>query len=150
MHKVIMSGGDNYSGEWRSWSLSYPVEITDGGRSKSKRPRQSNDCTVRAIAIAMGLDYDDAYDWLAAEGRESWSRFNIDEFLKDRGARKISFPAVKGKPRMNPATFCKEFPKGRYICNVAKHVFAVVDGVVHDAFENRPNRCIYTAYEISA
>ena len=97
----------------------------------------------------MGWDYDDAYDWLAAEGRESWRGFNIEEFLKDRGARKISFPAVKGKPRMNPATFCKEFPKGRYICHVAKHVFAVVDGVVHDAFENRPNRCIYTAYEIS-
>jgi hypothetical protein len=36
----------------------------DGDRQRSKRPRQRNDCTVRAIAIACALSYDSAYDLL--------------------------------------------------------------------------------------
>lgn len=35
---------------------------SDAGRSESRRPRQKNDCTVRALALALELRYDDAYD----------------------------------------------------------------------------------------
>lgn len=41
----------------------------DAGRSASRRPRQKNDCTVRALALARGLTYDEAYDTLKAAGR---------------------------------------------------------------------------------
>lgn len=51
---------------------------------------------------------------------------------------------------MNPATFVSRFPRGRFICQAARHVFAVVDGVVIDEFENRADRCIYGAWEITA
>jgi len=149
MHTVKMSGMDHIDGETRYWGLSYPIRLTDGGKASSKRPRQSNDCTVRAVAIAFGWKYDDAYDWLSAEGRECGRGFHIDEFLAERGARKMSFPAIKGQRRMNPAAFCKQFPNGRYICRVAKHVFAVIDGVVHDSWEQRPDRCIYKAWDIT-
>jgi len=39
--------------------------------NSSKRPRQRNDCTVRAIAIACDFSYDSAYDLLKANGRRS-------------------------------------------------------------------------------
>jgi hypothetical protein len=49
---------------------------------------------------------------------------------------------------MSPALFVTQHPVGTYICRVAKHVFVVRDGVVLDEQENRPDRCIYTAWAI--
>jgi hypothetical protein len=128
----------------------YSWLCVDAGRAASKRPRQKNDCTVRALAIARGLPYDVAYDLLADAGRKCTKGFALPAWLnKQPWAKKIPFAAVKGERRMNPATFTQRFPRGRYICKVAKHVFAVVDGVVLDTFENAPDRCIYTAWEIA-
>lgn len=134
----------------RAQRLAYPWVCTDGGRASSSRPRQRNDCTVRALAIAGSLSYDDAYDLLKEAGRKCSRGFQFSAWLNRQGwAARISFPAVKGQRRMNPATFVQRFPKGRFICQVAKHVFAVIDGVVFDSFENRPDRCIYAAWEIT-
>ena len=129
--------------------LGYPWVCSDGGRSTSKRPRQHNDCTVRALAIACSLSYDDAYDLLKAAGRLCSRRFQFAPWLdRQAWAARISFPAVKGQQRMNPATFAQQFLQGRFICKAAKHVLVVIDGVVFDAIENRPDRCIYTAWKI--
>lgn len=127
----------------------YPWVQNDGGRSMSHRPKQKDDCTVRAMAITLARPYDMVYDMLAAAGRQCNWRFRIDDWLNVQPfARRFAFPAVKVERRMNPVAFCEAHPSGRYICRVAKHVFAVVDGVVHDAFENRSDRCIYTAWKI--
>lgn len=131
------------------YCLRYKWAHHDAGRSASRRPKQSNDCTVRAIALARGVPYDDAYDLLAAAGRKCNRGFHFKDWIKHQPwARKIPFPAIKGQPRMNPATFVEQFPVGTYICKVAKHIFVVKDGIVFDTFENRPDRCIYTAWHI--
>lgn len=129
--------------------LEYPMIFDDGGRSQSKRKRQDNDCTVKALAIACLVPYDYAYDLLASHGRKSHRGFALPHWLNSQAwCERLSFPGVKGERRMNPATFCQTYTQGRFICRVAKHVFAVVDGVVHDEFENRPDRCIYLAWRI--
>jgi hypothetical protein len=144
---IMMSVVDGLLG---GFTLSYPFINDDGGRSKSRRTKQTNDCTVRALAIALNIPYDCAYDTLAGEGRKCEKGFHLQKWLnKQAWAEKIAFQAIAGQPRMNPAHFCGEYVNGRYICRVAKHVFAVVDGTVHDMFENRPNRCIYTAWKIN-
>lgn len=131
--------------------MSYPYVFNDAGRSTSKRPRQKNDCTVRAFALTRGIAYDEAYDILKAAGRKCATSFNFGAWIKDQPfARKISFPAVKGNPRMNPPEFCRNFAKGRYIVRTAKHVFAVIDGFVHDDHVTYDARCIYAAWEINA
>ena len=146
------------SGVQSTWALSYPFILTDAGRSTSRRPKQKNDCTVRAVATVLGLSYDEVYDQMAHAGRQCNRRFHLLDWLESRNhdepghfvckTRRISFPAIKGKERMNLAEFCKQYPHGRYICRVAKHVFAVIDGVVYDTFENRCDRCVYLAWEI--
>jgi len=146
-HVVLMSG---VGFDGKRYGLSYRAILTDGGRAGSRRPRQSKDCTVRAVALARNIPYDAAYDLLHEAGRKCSRGFHVQRWLGDQAwATKIPFPAVKGQPRMNPATFTKQLPTGRFICRVAKHVFAVIDGVVHDSFENRPDRCIYTAWAIT-
>lgn len=127
----------------------YPFHRTDAGRSQSRRPRQVNDCTVRTLALARGLAYDEAYDLLRAEGRRCRKGFHLGVWLERQPwARRIAFPAIKGQARMNPSRFCQEHPKGTFVCRVAKHVFAVIDGVVHDTDPSPDGRCIYTAWEI--
>jgi len=121
----------------------------DAGRSKSRRPRQKNDCTVRALALARGLGYDDAYERLKAAGRDCGQRFDLGRWLGGQAwATKIPFPAIKGQPRMTPADFRRRYPVGTYICRVSKHVFVFIDGVVHDDAPLRDDRCIYTAWKI--
>jgi hypothetical protein len=127
----------------------YPWTRNDAGRRTSTRSKQKNDCTVRAIALARNMPYDEAYDMLAEAGRKCAKGFDIMTWLdQHEWATKIPFPAKKGESRMNPVEFAKQFPNGTYICRVAKHVYCVVDGVVFDTHRSRPNRCIYTAWRI--
>ena len=128
----------------------YPWLRTDAGRSNSARPKQKNDCTVRALALVRGFTYDEAYDTLANAGRKCSNGFHIGTWLERQpSVTKISFPAIKGQTRMNPVKFAEQFPKGRFICRTAKHVYAVIDGVALDTARSKPNRCIYNAWRIS-
>ena len=110
-----------------------PFTFDDGGRQRSKRPRQKNDCTVRAIAIACSISYDCAYDLLKANGRKCSRGIRLRPLLERALLNEyrfewIAFPAIKGYLRMYPGDFCKIFPRGRWIIKTAKHVSTVVQG----------------------
>lgn len=131
-----------------------------GGRLTSKRPKQNNDCTVRAFACAFDLDYDYVYDMFAAAGRKCSNGFHlgpwmernaVDGYILDRRIAKISFPAERGVPRMNLETFVKRFDLGTYIVRVAKHVACIRDGVILDwmTVGGHGYKCVYLAYKIT-
>lgn len=123
---------------------------SDAGRASSRRPRQTNDCTVIALALARRLSYDDAYDQLRAAGRQSGRRFNFRPWIEAQGwARRIAFPAVKGRPRMTPVRFVQDFPKGYYILRTAHHAIACIDGVLYDQVAVRESMCVYAAWEVT-
>jgi hypothetical protein len=131
----------------------YPIVINDAGRSKSKRPKQDNDCTVRATATVFSIPYDQAYDLLKFHGRKSHKGFHYnelaDELVIDGKALKWrAFQAVKGQRRMNPVSFSQRYPVGRFIVRTAGHVFAFINGVAYDDTPEGPNRCIYGAWEV--
>jgi hypothetical protein len=144
--QIVMSCTEYINDKYTAYSLAYPYEYNDGGKSTSKRSKQNYDCTVRALAIYKNIPYDEAYDILKNEGRKSGSGFMLSEWLVKNGFIRKTFPAIKGQKRMNPATFCKEYKTGKYICKTAKHVFAVINGVLHDEWEQRPDRCIYAMF----
>lgn len=130
--------------------MTFPFQQNDGGRSKSKRSKQKNDCVIRAFAIAYNQDYDFTYDVMADAGRRcgrGTAKSIWKNWIEDRGT-KISFPAVKGQKRMTPVEFCQKFPKGRFVLSMAKHLCAVIDGVVHDDCEPREDACVYNAWEV--
>lgn len=124
--------------------------ITDAGRSASLTPKEKLDCTVRAYAIARGIPYDQAHKIMKLAGRKSRCRFKFKEFINTQPiAEWISFPAVKGQPRMKIAKFCELHPSGIYIISAAKHVYTVIDGVVHDDVKPQLLRCVYGAWLIT-
>jgi hypothetical protein len=132
-------------------SFDFPFVQTDAGRSASKRPKQSNDCTVRAWAAANNIAYDEAYDYLKSFGRKSHKGIHFNNFAKshDDILIKFTFPAVKGQTRMNIEAFCKQYSKGKFIIKTAKHVLAVIDGVAYDDARPSPTRCVYCAYKVN-
>lgn len=131
----------------------------DAGRSKSRRPKQRNDCTVRALSIVTSLGYDRAFDLLAASGRKSSKPFDLEAWARKNlfydGAQDTVYfkldkmPYIKDHHQAGQAKryriwdFIKDNPKGRFIVSTASHVFAVVDGKAYDDTgwhyaENRP------------
>lgn len=130
-----------------------PFRQSDAGRAASRRPRQSNDCTVVALSHATGIVYDRCYDALKLAGRRSGARFDLKSWAKAEtldGWRLVwrAFPATKGASRVNPATFALKHREGRFILRVSKHVLACVDGIVLDSSHPDPHRCVYGAWEV--
>ena len=124
---------------------------SDAGRATSRRPRQRNDCTVRALALATSVEYDEAYDRLMGAGRKSSRSFALNRWLPQSGIpfTKVSYPAVKGKKRMTLGEFSRgDGSNGRWIANCAKHVIAVIDGVILDDGAPRFDACVYTAFRM--
>ena len=123
--------------------------LNDGGRHFSSHKKEKNDCTVRALAMAKTIAYDEAHAMLAAAGRLPRKGFAFNKFMKKQSfAKWQAFQAVKGQQRMRILPFCEAHPRGTYIVKVAKHVYAVIDGVVYDDVLPREDACIYGAWQI--
>jgi hypothetical protein len=75
--------------------------------------------------------------------------FAFSRWAKKQAALQwTAFPAVEGQSRMNPAKFCNQFRQRRRIAGTGKHVFAVINGVVHVEAPPDCGRCIYGAWEV--
>lgn len=111
----------------------YPLVLNDGGRNTSTRPGQYHDCTVRSLAIATSLPYDEVYDTLANAGRKPCCGFDSTGWLKSNKGRvfgmRFKQVSVKG---LTPATFANKYPKGTYLVETEAHVWCVIDGIHHD------------------
>lgn len=111
------------------------------------------DCVKRALTKASGLTYQEVSNELNRIKREigasSYASNSVWQAYVDKNLKgiKISFPAEKGKPRMNGERFCQEHPTGTYILNMAKHLACCVDGVIYDTWDSS-EKCVYNAYRI--
>jgi hypothetical protein len=126
-----------------------PFVHADGGQACSRRPKERKTCTVVAVALAKKMPFDEVHSMLEANGREYGKGFKLEKYLTQQSwAKPISFPAEKGKPRMNVMDFVNNYCQGAFIVKVAKHVFYVRDGVVYDTSEPAPHKCVYKAWRI--
>lgn len=112
------------------------------------------DCVKRAITVAAQMDYMEVQRELnrykKVTGAKAFnSDYNPHKYVENvlHGV-KLSFPAEKGKPRMNGQSFCESYKKGRYILNMAGHWSCCVDGVIYDTWDCS-DKCVYTAYKIT-
>jgi hypothetical protein len=142
----------------------------DGGRAAAGfKGKAVGDCVTRAIAIATRQPYAVVYAELHArlDAYEASHRDRVAERIARGGGRKGTTPrnGVSPKvfgpylkelgwtltPTMQIGSGCKvhlsadELPAGRLVVHVSKHVVAVIDGVVHDTYEDARDgkRCVY-------
>lgn len=101
------------------------------------------DCTVRALAKALGVSWLDAFDLMTPICREYQAPniFNLPCDKEREAMARLGFDYTgvsnrKGTKRPTVDEFAKAHPTGTYICNVANHEIAVVDGKYYDTWDS--------------
>lgn len=125
-----------------------PLRQTDGGRSQYFTANSVCDCVTRAIAIATSSDYKEVYDKI-----RSYIGHTPRNGIKNKDVRKLmEYFGGTWHTCMTIGSGCHthmnadELPTtGTIICNLSKHVSCVIDGVIHDTFDQSRNgmRCVY-------
>ena len=112
---------------------------------------EKNNCTVRAFQNAFGTSYEEAYQLLKAHGRKDGKGFLFNSLMYDL---KGSYKGIPFKdhynPRMTVGRFVNTFTSGIFILRYRGHVFAVIDGVIHDSFRVNPNKRVLDFYSIGS
>jgi hypothetical protein len=128
-------------------------QLFDAGVNARPRGGDKDDCMVRALAVARGISYHDAWALLyAIQGEMMFCGLPLLQALRAKDARlgvveQLDFPAVRGRPRMTGREFATGHRRGRFILRLARHVAAVKDGTVYDTFDSTYG-CVYTAWRV--
>ncbi len=97
------------------------------------------DCAVRAISVALGISWEDAYSMLCDSGYKMADLPNSDSVwgavLRMNGFYR------EGLPNFCPdcytaADFCRDNPVGIYVLGFGGHVATVVDGNLYDSWDS--------------
>ena len=114
---------------YKFWTFSEPL-------ARVMRERQGfaekRDCSVVALSIAAGIPYDVAHGICKAAGRQNREGMYFIEWCRTQATICGYKVTVVNVPRLTLAQVLRDFSKGRLICRKKNHVFAVIDGVVHD------------------
>ena len=142
--------------KWGNRIMLLPYVYDDGGRSNYFKAKNVNDCVCRAVAIASGKDYMEVYKSMFDEGFTPRSgvftrSVNFKRFMKEMGFKWVSLSSIGSHDSVHLVKG-EMPPKGRFVCSVAKHYVAVVDGVVRDTWDSRYNawqepRRVYGCWE---
>lgn len=117
-----------------------PYTRNDGGRAASGRKGSAGDCGVRAMAIALGMDYDACYKELAQANKDAGRAKSMRRGIMKSDFQKVlarygwvwhSAPKFDGRKAR-----CSDMPKGAVIASQARHFVAVIDGQPHDTFDS--------------
>ena len=103
---------------------------------------QYGDCQIRALCKALDITWVEAFDLTVPICREvqTYTIFGGSCNIGKGNLAKLGFQYVgisnkKGSVRPTVDEFAKSHPSGRYICKVASHVVAVVDGKYYDTWD---------------
>jgi len=116
------------------------------------KKKRVGDCVKRAICTAEERDYRQVTNELNALkrsiGAEKFDNPVVwKNYIKEKEYEKLSFPAEKGKKRMNRQRFMKQFKKGNYILRMAGHLSCCVNGDILDTYDCT-GKCVYTAWKV--
>ncbi len=109
------------------------------------------DCTVRAISIAFGISWYDAYDLLATAGKMTHTIMDAKEsihYIMDKTeCTRVSFAAKKGTKRPTLRTVAKQLPNETVIGQLSHHIACMVNGVTKDVWDSS-DRPLYTYWVV--
>lgn len=104
---------------------------------------QYGDCTIRALTKALGCTWIEAFDAMIPYCRE-YQCSNIfalpstieRKILDEMGFEYTGISNKRGSRRPTVDSFARDHKQGTYICNVANHEVAVVDGKYYDTWDS--------------
>ena len=100
------------------------------------------DCTIRALSKALNVTWIEAFELQIPICRREQvpDLFSVPLKVRSRLLAELGFEYhgisnKKGSKRPTVDEFAKSHPSGSYICNVANHEVAVVDGKYFDTWD---------------
>ena len=101
--------------------------------------RQTGDCVVRAISIALNQSWRETYRELCKMGEihadMPSSNLVWGLYLKDKGARQFLLPG-SCPDCVTVQAFCERYPEGVYVIGTGTHAVAVISGDWYDAWDS--------------
>lgn len=139
-----------------------PWMFNDGGRTDAGYRGFTGDCACRAIAIATGMSYQDAYDLIIEWAKRERPHARRKRSHPRTGVHKETLRKIMldlgwtWTPTMGIGTGTTvhlaegELPRGRLLAAVSRHYVAVVDGVVFDTYDptREGTRAVYGYYQM--
>ena len=111
--------------------------------------RRVGDCAVRAVARALGVDWETAYTMISMNGYAMGDMPSSDSVwgavLRQNGFYRTSIPN-ECPDCYDVADFIKDHPKGTYVLGFGGHVATVVDGILYDSWNSLNEIPIYYWY----
>ena len=111
--------------------------------------RRTEDCAIRAVAKALGIDWKAAYAMITAEGYALDNMPHADSVwgnvLRKNGFQRYG---VKNTcPDCYTAEqFCEDHPEGVYVLGFGKHTATVKDGDLYDSWDSSQEIPMYYWY----
>lgn len=106
----------------------------------------AGDCAVRAISMALGVGWEEAYALLSTNGFLMGEMPSSDlvwgSVLRQQGFVKEILPNTCPEC-YTVKDFCNDHPKGIYVVKSNGHTAAVVDGDLYDSWDSSMNVPIY-------
>ena len=111
--------------------------------------RRVGDCAVRAVSVALGIDWETAYALIAANGYRMGDMPSSDSVwgavLRQNGFYRKTIPDTC--PDCYTAEdFCEDNPKGIFVLGFGGHVATVVDGNIYDSWDSSKEIPTYVWY----
>lgn len=104
------------------------------------------DCTVRALAKALGISWEQAHVILDYNSYMMGDMPNANSVmaavLRQHGFYRGIFPEDCDMC-MDAEEFTEMFPHGTYVLGFGDHVATVVDGVLYDSWDSRGETVLY-------
>lgn len=108
--------------------------------------RHVGDCSVRAIAKALGISWDDAYRLIADRGYEMGDVPSSDAVwgavLKNHGFYRNVVPNICPQC-YTAAEFARAHPDGVYVLGFGNHVATIIDGDIYDTWDSSQEIPVY-------
>lgn len=101
--------------------------------------RGIGDCSVRAVSVALGISWEQAYILIAAAGFSMGDVISSNSVwgavLRQHGFTRYNLPQTC-PDCYTFEDFARDHPKGIYILGTGTHVACVRDGVIMDAWNS--------------
>ncbi len=111
--------------------------------------RSVGDCAVRAVSVALGVDWEEAYDLISDAGYNMGDMPSSDSVwgavLRQHGFYRKAIPNTC--PDCYTAEdFAQNHPRGVYVLGFGGHVATIVDGIIYDAWNSSNEIPVYVWY----
>lgn len=111
---------------------------------------RTDDCSVRAIAAALDISWDDAYDMISERAKSMGEMMHKNaawgSVLRQHGFKRAIIPNTC-PDCFTARDFCFDHPTGVYVLGFDGHVATVIDGQIWDTWDSSDEIPVYYWFE---